>query len=63
MDYPTDWINVFDALDSSASLQETSGSDRNLEEGNTVATLSSAASVTSSLASAKSNESSLRNLV
>ena len=58
MDYPTDWINIFDALDSSASLQETSGSGRNLEEGNTVATLSSAASVTSSLASAKSNESS-----
>jgi len=58
MDYPTDWINVFDASDSSMSIQETIGSSSNYIEENAAATLSSADSVTSSLASVKTNESS-----
>ena len=58
MDYPTDWINVFDASDSSMSIQETNGSSSKYIEENALATLSSADSVTSSLASVKSNESS-----
>ena len=57
MDYPTDWINVFDASDSSTSVQETSGSELKSED-NIVASLSSAASITSSLVSVKSIESS-----
>ena len=57
MDYPTDWINVFEASDSSTSLQETSGSELKSED-NIVASLSSAASITSSLVSVKSIESS-----
>jgi len=59
MDYPTDWVNVFDASDSSTSLKEIIGSGGNLEECNTLATLSSTASVTSSLVSVKSDDSSI----
>jgi len=58
MDYPTDWINVFDNSDGSVSLQETTGSGRKVEEDNAVPTLSSAVSVSSSLVSVKSNENS-----
>ena len=56
--YPIDWMNVFDASDSSVSLQDTVGSGRKVEEDNVVPTLSSAASVSSSLVSVKSNENS-----
>jgi len=58
MDYPTDWINVFDASDSSMSIQEANGSCSNFIEESAVATLSSVDSAPSSLASVKSNESS-----
>ena len=58
MDYPTDWINVFDASDSSMSMsiQETDGSSPKYNEENVVTTTSSSESVASSLASVKSNE-------
>ena len=56
--YPTDWMHVFDASDSSVSLQDTVGSGRKVEEDNVVPTLASAASVSSSLVSVKSNENS-----
>ena len=41
--YPIDWMNVFDASDSSVSLQDTVGSGRKVEEDNVVPSLSSAA--------------------